>query len=144
MYLVTRLVIEAMRRKREGQTLGSLIADLKEPVESTEIRLKLTCEDYRTAGQAVIDRVLAHTLDDRSWHLAPDNREGMRISFDIGDGVDNAWFLLRLSLHDPVLPLNAESDVPGGVMIMLKQLYDVIKDCENVDLAPLKDAIGIK
>ena len=141
MYLVTRLVIEAMRRKREGQTLGSLIADLKEPVESTEIRLKLTSEDYRAAGQAVIDAVLAHTLDDRSWHLAPDNREGVRISFDLGEGVDNAWFLLRLSLHDPVLPLNAESDVPGGIKVMLKQLYDVIKDCEDVDLTPLKNAI---
>ncbi len=141
MYLVTRLVIEAMRRKREGQTLGSLIADLKEPVESTEIRLKLTSEDYRAAGQAVIDAVLAHTLDDRSWHLAPDNREGVRISFDLGEGVDNAWFLLRLSLHDPVLPLNAESDVPGGVKVMLKQLYDVINDCEDVDLTPLKNAI---
>ena len=60
---------------------------------------------------------------------------------DLGEGVDNAWFLLRLSLHDPVLPLNAESDVPGGIKVMLKQLYDVIKDCEDVDLTPLKNAI---
>ena len=88
-----------------------------------------------------VNAVLAHTLDDRSWHLAPDNREGVRISFDLGEGVDNAWFLLRLSLHDPVLPLNAESDVPGGVKVMLKQLYDVINDCEDVDLTPLKNAI---
>mgnify|MGYP002546252588 CR=1 FL=1 len=59
----------------------------------------------------------------------------------LGEGVDNAWFLLRLSLHDPVLPLNAESDVPGGIKVMLKQLYDVINDCEDVDLTPLKNAI---
>ena len=141
MYLVTRLVVEAMKRKREGQTLGSLIAELKEPVESTEVRLRITAEDFKTAGQAVIDAVLAHTLDDHSWHLAPDNREGVRISFDLGEGVDNAWFLLRLSLHDPVLPLNAESDVPGGVKAMLSQLYEVIKDCDDVDLKPLKSAI---
>ena len=141
MYLVTRLVVEAMKRKREGQTLGSLIAELKEPVESTEVRLRITAEDFKTAGQAVIDAVLAHTLDDNSWHLAPDNREGVRISFDLGEGVDNAWFLLRLSLHDPVLPLNAESDVPGGVKAMLSQLYEVIKDCDDVDLKPLKSAI---
>ncbi len=141
MYLVTRLVIEAMKRKREGQTLGSLIAELKEPVESTELRLKITCDEFRAAGQSVIDTVLAHTLDDHSWHLAPDNREGVRISFDLGEGVDNAWFLLRLSLHDPVLPLNVESDVPGGVKDMLSQLYDVIKDCSDVDLEPLRKAI---
>ena len=141
MYLVTRLVIEAMKLKREGQTLGSLIADLREPVESTEIRLKILADDFKTAGQEVIDAVLAHTLDDHRWHLAPDNREGVRISFDLGDGVDNAWFLLRLSLHDPVLPLNAESDVPGGVKTMLTQLYEVIRDCDSVDLTPLKAAI---
>ncbi len=141
MYLVTRLVIEAMKLKREGQTLGALIADLREPVESTEIRLKILADDFKTAGQEVIDAVLAHTLDDHRWHLAPDNREGVRISFDLGDGVDNAWFLLRLSLHDPVLPLNAESDVPGGVKTMLTQLYEVIRDCDSVDLTPLKAAI---
>lgn len=141
MYLVTRLVIEAIKRKREGQTLGSLIEDLREPVESVEIRLKILSEDFHAAGQTVIDAVLAHTLDAHSWHLAPDNREGVRISFDLGEGVDNAWFLLRLSLHDPVLPLNAESDVPDGVKTILRELYEVVKDCENIDLAPLKAAI---
>ena len=50
-----------------------------------------------------------------NWHIASDNREGVRISFDLDDGMDNGWFLLRLSVHDPVLPLNVESDVPGGV-----------------------------
>ena len=142
MYLVTRLIIEAMKRKREGLTPSSLIDELTEPVESTEIRLKITAEDFKPVGEAVIDRVLSHTLDEHSWHLAPDNREGVRISFDLGDGVDNAWFLLRLSVHDPVLPLNVESDVEGGIKIILKQLYEVIKDCEGVDLTPLRSAIA--
>ncbi|MEG0767142.1 MAG: hypothetical protein RR482_05445, partial [Clostridia bacterium] len=57
------------------------------------------------------------------------------------DGMDNGWFLLRLSLHDPVLPLNAESDVPGGVRKMLCQLYDVLRDCKGLDLAPLQKAL---
>jgi len=54
--------------------------------------------------------------------------------------VDNAWFLLRLSVHDPVMPLNAESDVPGGVKIMMKQLYELLQDSEVLDLDPLKAA----
>ena len=141
MYLVTRLVIEAMKCKRNGKTLSSLIDELREPVESTEVRLGIRAEDFRTAGQAVIDSVLAHTLEDRTWHLAPDNREGVRISFDLADGIDNAWFLLRLSLHDPVLPLNAESDVPGGVHAVLKKLYEVIKDSNDIDLTPLTRAL---
>ncbi len=108
------------------------------PAESAEIRMNIKDEDFRAAGQSVIETVLNKTLEDPEWHLAPDNREGVRISFSLDGGVDNAWFLLRLSVHDPVMPLNAESDVPGGVKIMMKQLYELLKDNEVLDLAPLK------
>lgn len=141
MYLVTRLICEAMERKRQGLTLGSLIDDLAEPLESVEVRMNIVDEDFRAAGQAVIETILSKTLDDPTWHLAPDNREGVRISFDLDGGVDNAWFLLRLSVHDPVMPLNAESDVKGGVNVMLGKLYELLKDTESLDLAPLKKLI---
>lgn len=140
MYLVTRLICEAMRRKREGLTLSSLIDELQEPVESVEIRLPILDEDFHTAGQDVIETILSHTLDNPEWNLAPDNREGVRISFNLDGGVNNAWFLLRLSVHDPVMPLNAESDIPGGVSRMLKQLYELIRDTESLDLEPLHRA----
>ena len=65
----------------------------------------------------------------------------MRISFDLDGGMDNGWFLLRLSVHDPVLPLNVESDVPGGVKQMLIDLYNVLKDCSGITLDPLEQAI---
>lgn len=141
MYLATRVICEALNRKREGQTLSSLIDELQEPVESCEIRLNILGEDARTAGQDVIERVLSHTLNNPEWTLAPDNREGVRITFNLNGGVNNAWFLLRMSVHDPVLPLNAESDVPGGVNTMLTELYELLKDSEEIDLEPLKNAL---
>ena len=142
MYLVTRLICEAMRRKRDGLTLSSLIDELQEPVESVEIRLPILEEDCRAASQEVIEAILSHTLENPEWNLAPDNREGVRISFNLDGGVHNAWFLMRLSVHDPVMPLNAESDVPGGVQRMLKELYQLLKDVEVecIDLALLKEA----
>lgn len=144
-YLATWLICEAMYRKREGLTLSSLIDELQEPVESVEIRLNILDEDEeREASQAVIETILSHTLNETSWHLAPDNREGVRIAFDLAGGVDNAWFMLRLSVHDPVMPLNAESDVPGGVQTMLKALYDLLSEHEMgeyIDLSPLEDII---
>ena len=143
MYLVTRLICEALRRKREGETLSSLIDELQEPVESVELRLPiLDQEDFRAAGQEVIEAILSHTLDNPEWQLAPDNREGVRISFNLDGGVNNAWFLLRLSVHDPVMPLNAESDVPGGVKRMLGELCALLEGVETLDLGPLKAAIG--
>ncbi len=141
MYLVTRLICEALNRKREGQTLSSLIDELSEPIESVEIRMAINYDDARTASQDIIERVLSHTLDNPEWTLANDNREGVRITFNLDGGVANAWFQLRLSLHDPVMPLNAESDVPGGVKRMLGQLYELLKGCEELDLEPLRKAV---
>ena len=141
MYLVTVLIVRAMKLKQAGQTLGSLIADLREPVESKEIRLNITEPDFREAGKTAIEKVLDYANAADAWHIAPDNREGVRISFDLDGGMDNGWFLLRLSVHDPVLPLNVESDVPGGVKQMLIDLFNVLKDCAGIDLEPLEKAI---
>ena len=143
MYLVTVLIIRAMIMKRRNDKLGSLIADLREPVESTEIRLNITDQDFRTIGEKVIRSVLDYAGKDPDWHIAPDNREGIRISFDLNDKNDAGWFLLRLSVHDPVMPLNAESDIPGGVKDMLQRLYNVISDSKGIDLTPLKQAAGV-
>ena len=141
MYLVTVLLIKAMQMKQQGKSLSSLLDGLREPVESTEIRLPVTCEDFAAAARQIIEYVLDYASSHEDWHVAPDNREGVRISFDIDGELSSAWFLLRLSVHDPVMPLNAESDVPGGVKAVLGKLYEALKDQQGVDLAPLKAAL---
>ena len=142
MYLTTVLLVEAMRLKQEGKELSDLLDGLREPVESVELRLKILAEDFREAGRVAIEKVMDHATFAEGWHIAPDNREGVRINFDLEDGLDNGWFLLRLSVHDPVLPLNAESDVEGGLRTMLSKLLDVLENTENIDLAPLREFVG--
>ncbi len=138
MYLVTVLIVEAMRLKQEGKELSSLLDGLREPVESVELRLNITAPDFREAGRTVIERVMDHASYETDWHIAPDNREGVRINFDLDDGLQNGWFLLRLSVHDPVLPLNVESDVPDGVRTMLSKLLSVLDGIEDIDISPIR------
>ena len=138
MYLVTVLIVEAMRLKQEGKELSSLLDGLREPVESVELRLNITAPDFREAGRTVIERVMDHASYETDWHIAPDNREGVRINFDLDDGLQNGWFLLRLSVHDPILPLNVESDVPGGVRTMLSKLLSVLDGIEDIDISPIR------
>ena len=144
MYLATVLICEAMKLKQEGKELSSLIADLKEPKESAEIRLSIQAEDFRAAGRAAIEKVMDHAAFAPGWHIAPDNREGVRISFDLDGEMDNGWFLLRLSVHDPVLPLNLESDVEGGVQYMAAALLKVLDGAEGIDLTNLEKFIQNK
>ena len=130
-----------MRLKRQGKELSSLISGLQEPLESAEIRLTITAPDFRAAGQAAVDCVLRHAAQASDWHIAPDNREGVRISFDLQGGRDNGWFLLRLSVHDPVLPLNLESDVAGGLHTMAVALAGILAGVEHIDCAKLQEFI---
>ena len=144
-YLATRLVCEALNRKREGLDVFALIDDLREPVESVELRLPiLEFEDWEPEEEAqeIVEIILSHTLTHPEWQAATDSREGVRIIFNLDGDVNNAWFQLRMSVHDPVMVLNAESDVPGGVGRVLAELYELIRDTGKVDLSPLRDAIG--
>ena len=45
----------------------------------------------------------------------------------------NGWFLLRLSLHDPILPLNIESDSPHGARAIARQLAPFLAQQTKVD-----------
>ena len=55
----------------------------------------------------------------------------MRINFDGQNG--NGWALVRMSLHEPILPVNAESDEKGGVAKILNRLYGFLKKYDFLD-----------
>ena len=131
-YLCTKIIIKTAQLCKEGKTLESLTANLKEPVEETEIRFKITEKDFRACGQRIIDHLTAYAAKTEGWILADDNREGVRVSFGENDG--NGWFLLRLSVHDPIMPLNIESDSEGGVEIIKKKLFAFLKTTTGLDL----------
>jgi len=142
MYLVTLLLIKAMQMKQQKENLGDLLSGLKEPIESVEIRLPIIGENFALLGKQVIEHVLEYASERPKWHIAPDNREGVRISFDLENGLNNGWFLLRLSVHDPLMPLNVESDVSGGVQTILRQFYEAIQCVEGIDLSLLKNELA--
>ena len=130
-YLITKIIIKMAQLRKEGKKLESLIEDLKEPVESKEIRIKITKKDFRTYGQKVIDDLTKYAKTQKTFQIADDNHEGIRVSFDKKNG--DGWFLLRLSVHDPIMPLNIESDSKGGVGKIYAQIKSFLEDCEGLD-----------
>jgi len=130
-YLVTKLLIELARGKKLGYTLESLIADLEEPAESMEFRMNILLEDFKPYGQKVIDELTAYVQSQAGWSLAPSNYEGVRVNLDEEHG--NGWFLLRLSLHDPLLPLNIESNSIGGCKMIATALAQFLASYDKLD-----------
>ena len=137
-YLVTKIIIKMAVLRREGKPLESLLEKLAEPKEAMELRLPITQEAFRECGEQIIAG-LEEYAKAHSWDIAPDNREGLRVSFGKGQG--DGWFLLRLSVHDPIMPLNVESDVEGGNLQILRQLAAYLDTCTGLDLTPLHQAL---
>lgn len=131
-YLCTKIIIKAAQLRKEGKTLDSLLADLKEPAEATEIRFKITEPDFKAAGERIIAALGDYAAQQDGWQIVPKNYEGIRINFDSAHG--DGWLLLRLSVHDPILPLNIESDRPGGVETIREQLMQFLRTQSGIQL----------
>ena len=125
-YLITRLLVKLSKLNDEGKKLRDLVKDLKSPYEATEIRMSFDKSiDFKAYGLSILDDLIAYAKKE-SWSITPNNYEGVRIDFgkDNGDG----WLLLRMSLHDPIMPLNIESNIEGGTKIIASKLLKFLKN----------------
>jgi phosphomannomutase len=140
-YLVTKIIIESARLHTQGRTLENLLAPLKEPAEALELRFPILAEDFRPVGENVISGLENYAKKQTGWTVSPDNFEGIRVSLDKEHG--DGWFLLRLSVHDPIMPLNIESDSKGGVKEIAGQLFLFLNSCGELDLSSIKHLLNM-
>ena len=130
--MVTKIIIKMAKLGLEGKSISDLTADLKMPKEAEELRFNITAEDFRSYGEKVIADLENWCKKKSGYTIADDNREGLRVS--IGD----SWFLLRLSVHDPVMPMNIESDSVGGVRAVLSEISEFFYAQSQLDTSALK------
>lgn len=135
-YLVTRIIIKLCLLKRAGGGLGDLIADLEEPAEEKEVRLGITAPDFKAYGEEMIARVESQAAVCADVKIADDSREGTKIIFQSPD--TDGFFIFRLSVHDPIIPINFESAVSGGNRKMAKTLLGWLSDADGLNLLPLQ------
>ena len=124
-YLVTRILISLAKLSNEGKDISELIKDLPEPAEAAEVRLTFAeGADFKTLGNGAIEDIKGRAPAMDGLSLAPDNFEGVRIVFgkDAGDG----WALVRMSLHEPIMPINFESNKTGGCRQIAKTLLSLL------------------
>ena len=132
-YLITKILI-LTSSLNEGESLTDLISGLKEPAEADEVRISFNAlsKDFKAEGNSVIEELKKAASLSSDMTLAPINYEGVRINFakSCGDG----WALVRMSVHDPVMPINLESNSEGGNKIMAKRLLTLLQKYEFLNL----------
>ena len=130
-FLVAKLLITMADLRLENKDLSQLIEVLPRPAESKEYRLKITREDFVPYGQQIIADLQNNLAS--GWQKVTKNHEGIRVQCT--EKSEDGWFLLRLSLHDPVIPINIESNVPGGVDKIAGKLKAILKDYAHLDVS---------
>ena len=130
-YLAVQAVISSAKLKAKGSDIRSLIKDLKSPAESLEIRYKIRRDDFSSYAAGILEDMEKWVDETEGLELARPNYEGVRVKYAL-EGYAG-WFLLRKSLHDPVMPLNIESAKEGGIAKMLDLIGAFMQNYSDVE-----------
>lgn len=131
-YLVAKLLVEMARLHADGKTLTQLIEKLEEPFESQEYRYSILEADFAEYGTKVLAELTAQVASKAGWEIVQPNFEGIRVRCTATN--QQGWFLLRMSLHDPVMPLNIESEIEGGVDAIKSELGAILAAFQSLKL----------
>lgn len=138
-YLITKLLIKMAQLRKEDKKLSELIVELEEPVESVEFRLPINEIAFAKMGARLLNE-FEYYAQQQGWMLEENNYEGIRVCFPKDEG--EGWFLLRLSLHDPLMPLNIESDSENGTVVIAKKILPFLKEYRTLDVSCLQEFVG--
>lgn len=132
-YVIAKILMLLPKLKENRQTLDDLISELKQPVETKELRFKLEVENYRQLGEQVIKDLANYSVP--GWTIDPENEEGIRYTLTAPYG--EGWFLLRMSLHEPLLVLQVENDLPNQIKPVLIEIQKFLNNYAQVNQAKL-------
>lgn len=136
-YLVAKLLVEMAKLNAKGSTLTDLIKNLEQPFKSKELRFNILEVDFVNCGKNVLTDLEKKIIQINGWEVVSPNHEGIRVRCTSEQ--EMGWFLFRLSLHDPVMPLNIESDVEGGVEIIAAKLEQLLSNFQGLKTNDMSD-----
>lgn len=134
-YLVAKILIADADLRKEGKSFSDLITSLNQPVETDEVRFKILPEDVQATGEKVMESFKKYIEKEADLSIEPTNLEGVRVNTTGQYGT--GWMLLRMSLHEPLLVLNLESDQEGSIKILREKLKDFFYNQTELDSSRL-------
>ncbi len=87
--------------------------------------------DFKAEGKKVIEDLKKLAQSKENMQLAPDNYEGVKFTTNFGT------VIVRMSVHDPVMPINFESDDVGGTKLVACQLLEILSAYRFLELENL-------
>nr|WP_027109029.1 phosphoglucomutase [Lacticigenium naphthae] len=134
-YLAAKILIADAKIKEKNQSVTQLIANLKEPLETEEVRFVIKANEYRSIGKTMLEDFSQFIEETEGFELVPKNKEGIRVNTTGKYGA--GWFLLRMSLHEPKLVLQIESDEYNKIPMIKDELKSFFLIQDRLDSSAL-------
>ncbi len=131
-YIVTKILIKLAQLKQEGKDISDLISTLVEPKDELSIRIKIGLEEFVDYGKNVLTTFEKLVSNDSRFEVVSPNYEGIRVNYNIQN--NTGWLLIRMSLHDPVIPINIESDQINGCHLAEEFIKDFLSQFDELVL----------
>ncbi len=118
-YMAVKLLIALAKAAKENKALSSFIDGFEKGFEEREYRFSIECEDFADYGKTAL-KAFEDNAKAKGYNVVPNSYEGVRVTFDTDEV--KGWLLLRMSLHDPQMPLNIEGLREGDC----DKLYNIV------------------
>ncbi len=160
-YLAACIVVEAASQAHATPRVGvsALLAGLRVPAAALEYRIpvrgaenaraiknknsnagaaekatKNANENTKISDSDVADRILSELKNHAkkmNIEVVEPSYEGVRLKFPPAKG--DGWCLIRKSLHDPIMPLNIQSNRIGGEIEIREFIKDFLNQYDEID-----------
>jgi len=131
-YIVTKIIIKLALLKKEGKNIADLIKTLVEPKDEVEIRVKIDLDNFTEYGKNVVEKFNDLVTADDHYEIVTPNHEGIRVNYNF-NGI-KGWILVRMSLHDPVIPINIESIEENGCLEATSKVKEFLSGFDKLIL----------
>lgn len=131
-YLISKILVKFVQLRREDRDIKDLIENLIVPKGAYEYRISITGDNVREDSAAVLNELREKVKITEYLEEDSNNYEGVRVNYNLEN--DKGWFLLRSSLHEPVLALNIESDNSEDVRSVLGEIKKILEKFQMLKL----------
>ena len=128
-YMAALLLIQLVQSKKENIDFTAVLNELGEPVEEKELRIKIEDDNFRELGNKILKDLEEYVKTIKNWEKVEPNYEGVRVNVD----KDN-WFLIRMSLYEPLFCINIETSEVGKLSKILKEIYKFLGKYKQVKI----------